>query len=125
MNARKAKQYKNLLHKKMTEIQNTVKINRLDSDEAENFPDPCDLAAFETGYVARILSLERHRSTILELRKAIRRIDEGAFGICRICGNIIPGKRLRANPTADLCIECRKKAEQGRPLSKEEHAEYE
>lgn len=36
---------------------------------------------------------------------ALKRIDEGKYGKCEVCGKEIPGDRLEANPAAATCIE--------------------
>ena len=36
---------------------------------------------------------------------ALRRIDDGTYGTCRICGREIGPERLEARPWADLCID--------------------
>ncbi len=36
---------------------------------------------------------------------ALRRIDDGTYGKCRICGREIAPERLEARPWADLCID--------------------
>jgi len=43
-----------------------------------------------------------------ELRAALRRIDQGIYGICRATGKLIPAERLRAVPHATLCVEAKK-----------------
>lgn len=37
---------------------------------------------------------------------ALRKIDEGAYGVCENCSKPIPQKRLMAMPYARLCIKC-------------------
>jgi DnaK suppressor protein len=37
---------------------------------------------------------------------AIARVDDGTFGVCTRCGRPIGAERLRARPTAELCIAC-------------------
>ncbi|MFF1572940.1 TraR/DksA family transcriptional regulator [Leifsonia sp. NPDC058292] len=37
---------------------------------------------------------------------AIARVDDGTFGVCMRCGRPIGVERLRARPTAELCIAC-------------------
>ena len=46
------------------------------------------------------------------LREALRRIGDGAYGICR-CGKEISRDRLEALPHATMCIECKSKEESG------------
>jgi RNA polymerase-binding protein DksA len=46
------------------------------------------------------------------IERALREIDTGGYGICNRCGQEIDPKRLKARPTAILCIECQRKQEQ-------------
>ena len=48
---------------------------------------------------------ERQRQFIGHLRKALERIDNKTYGICRATGKLIPKERLRAVPHATLCVE--------------------
>lgn len=47
------------------------------------------------------------------LRNAIRRVEEGHYGVCVDCGVDIPLARLRAQPIAVRCVECQSRAEHG------------
>jgi len=47
------------------------------------------------------------------LRNAIRRIEEGHYGVCVDCGVDIPLARLQAQPIAVRCVECQSRAEHG------------
>lgn len=42
---------------------------------------------------------------------ALRRIDDGSYGICHDCGNPIDPRRVLAQPTALRCVECQTIAE--------------
>lgn len=42
---------------------------------------------------------------------ALRRMDEGTYGICANCNEEIPLERLEALPQAILCIKCKKQQE--------------
>lgn len=52
---------------------------------------------FETE-LAQEHSLE---SRLLEVERALERMRENAYGLCRACGGPIPEERLRANPAAE------------------------
>ena len=52
---------------------------------------------------------ERQRQFIDHLRKALIRIDNKTYGICRVTGKLIPKERLRAVPHATLCVEVKNK----------------
>ena len=48
---------------------------------------------------------EGAQQTLDEIAAALKRIDEGTYGICEVCGKPIGDERLRALPWARLCIE--------------------
>jgi len=46
------------------------------------------------------------------LNEALRRIDDGTYGACRICGCQISKERLKAVPHATMCIKCKSEEEE-------------
>jgi RNA polymerase-binding protein DksA len=51
------------------------------------------------------LSIEQNvRDLIAKIERALKRIDNGTFGVCELCGKQIEKARLKALPYADLCI---------------------
>ena len=49
------------------------------------------------------------KSKLVEIQQiglALKRIEEGSYGICSQCGERIAPKRLKALPTATRCIAC-------------------
>ena len=64
---------------------------------------------------AQAMSQASGRRREMMLRKisaALERIDNGDYGHCQSCEEMINRKRLEFDPTAVLCIECATKAEQ-------------
>lgn len=53
------------------------------------------------------------RARLAALGAALRRIDEGSYGECAGCGEMISAARLEARPEARLCISCESAAEAG------------
>jgi RNA polymerase-binding protein DksA len=51
------------------------------------------------------------RKLLYELNDALKRIEEGTFGICDDCKSFITKIRLKAVPSARLCIKRKKKRE--------------
>jgi len=51
------------------------------------------------------------RRAVYELDDALKRINEETFGICDECKGMISKVRLKAVPSARLCIKCQKKRE--------------
>ena len=51
------------------------------------------------------LSIEQNvRDLIQKIDRALRRIDDGTYGICEVCGKPIEKARIKALPYVDLCI---------------------
>lgn len=53
----------------------------------------------------------RTQQLVQEIRSAIQRIDDGEFGVCCLCSTSIGIGRLKARPTAMLCIHCQETLE--------------
>lgn len=51
------------------------------------------------------------RQSLYELDDAIKKIEEGTFGICEECKSVITKTRLKAVPFARLCVKCQEKKE--------------
>lgn len=44
------------------------------------------------------------QALLTEVQQALKRIDNGTYGICVVCGQAIPEKRLQAIPWAARCV---------------------
>lgn len=42
-----------------------------------------------------------------QIEKALKRIEDGTFGLCRVCGQEVPVARLEAVPTTEICVPCK------------------
>ncbi len=65
---------------------------------------------------AQAMSVEtgrRRRIKLLQIERALQRIDAGEFGDCFDCGEAIAAARLAIDPTTETCIECASRREQG------------
>ena len=47
---------------------------------------------------------------LVRVREAMKRVDDGSYGKCVQCGEMIDTDRLGIDPTAELCVSCAKKA---------------
>ena len=70
-----------------------------------------------------VCNLDREFNQLQNACAALRRIEEGRFGICQGCDEDIHPKRLAAVPWAAYCIQCQEAAdrslEEMRPLSRD------
>ena len=48
-----------------------------------------------------------------KLEQALDRIDDGIFGICKICAELIPEERMLEVPNATKCVGCKEKEKLG------------
>src|SRR5438093_13578399 len=56
------------------------------------------------------LKLKQTEAKILQaIDEALRRIEQGTYGICRDCGEPIASARLNAIPWARVCVSCKEK----------------
>jgi len=57
-------------------------------------------------------SLEENSEHVLaDIDAALKRIDDGTYGLCAGCGHQIAEERLEARPWATLCIGCQRERE--------------
>jgi len=57
-------------------------------------------------------SVERREAMLRDIEAALKRIDEGSYGLCRDCDEVIDPRRLEIDPTVLRCIDCASKSEQ-------------
>ena len=48
----------------------------------------------------------RRRVRLQRIEAALRRIDDGEYGYCAVCGEEIQPKRLAIEPTSERCVDC-------------------
>lgn len=77
----------------------------------------------DTGDRSMIDLLEDTGMTVADIRRqqltrmdeALRRLEEGTYGVCEECGEEIEEKRLEVAPYAPCCITCQAKREEPTP----------
>lgn len=58
------------------------------------------------------LGLASNEQQILNMvDNALRRIEDGTYGVCETCSKQIPAKRLNVMPHGPLCIKCQEEEE--------------
>jgi len=93
----------------LSEAEKTV--SEMTNGLRENYPDPNDRASLESDRNFELRIRDRERKLIIKMQAAIKRIDDGTFGLCELCGGPISEKRLMARPVTTLCINCKTKQE--------------
>ena len=96
--------YRNALEAKQAELVRLVR-NR-DGIAIEKSPDAFDEVQHASERELAIRNLDRESNLLRSVRGALRRLDEGSFGVCLHCEEDISPKRLAAVPWTPFCIEC-------------------
>lgn len=63
--------------------------------------------------------LTTHRENLIKVDMALRKLEEGTYGICEECGEEITEERLKILPFAIYCRECQEKKEILEKIEKE------
>lgn len=79
--------------------------------DPNDLPDEMDLAASEALQSFEFRLRGREKAHLKKLDLALRKLDEGSFGICAECEEPINKKRLEARPETQLCIRCKEDQE--------------
>ncbi len=89
-----------------------TKKTRLNNDyqtEWEEFGEKEDDNISEMENFERNLNLEETLETSLgKIDKALQKIEDGTYGKCEKCGNLIEEERLKVFPSASACMKCKK-----------------
>jgi RNA polymerase-binding transcription factor len=115
MDKRRVDHYRKQLLAKQEEIRRMVVRSDQDGREAdiEITQDVADRAA--NSYTKEFLfhQSDDNRRILQLIQEALRRANDGSYGLCVECQKDVQGKRLDAVPWARHCIECQEKQEKG------------
>jgi DnaK suppressor protein len=106
---------KALLAQKKQVLHELSDFSRKDSHETDNmatkFPEygdkPDENAQEMNDYSTNVATEKVLEKSLEDINKALERIKNGGYGVCKYCGNPIAEKRLLARPTASSCISCK------------------
>jgi len=104
------------------EISQTDAVGELSS--YDNHPADMATELYERG---KDIALNEHTEQELEdINEALHAIEEGTYGICKVCSLDIPLERLIAIPTAKTCVEHAEKdtVKRNRPVEEEVYSPH-
>lgn len=79
--------------------------------DPNDLPDEMDLASSEALQSFEFRLRGREKAHLAKLELALRKMDDGSFGVCAECDEYINKKRLEARPETQLCIRCKEDQE--------------
>jgi RNA polymerase-binding protein DksA len=87
--------------------------------ELSSVDDPAELGTETFERELALTQLEIVERKLTDVDEALRRLDQGSYGICEACGRPIEAARLEAMPAARYCLEDQAKLErQARPIKR-------
>ena len=101
--------YGTVLEAKRAELVEVVRSR--DGIVIEKSPDALDEVQYAADRELAIRSLDRDSIMLRNVRGALRRIEQGSFGVCLRCEEDISSKRLAALPWTAFCIHCQEIAD--------------
>jgi DnaK suppressor protein len=113
--------YKEILETKQAELAQLLR-NR-DAIAIEKSPDALDEVQHAAERELAIRNLDRESNLLRNVRAALRRMDEGMYGICVHCEEEISPKRLNAVPWTPFCIQCQEQADRNKEEGNENFEE--
>ncbi|MDO4569406.1 MAG: TraR/DksA C4-type zinc finger protein [Planctomycetia bacterium] len=87
---------------------------RQNRNESELSSMPIHMADVGSDNFEREFTLQLMQSghaTLQQINNALRRIEDGTYDVCEVCGAKIPKKRLQAVPYTSMCVKCAEKEE--------------
>ncbi len=102
---------KSSLEKQLRELQFDLGRN-MEEMHSPALPDINDQATLESERSFGLRIRDRERKLIGKVQDAIKRMEEGAYGVCESCGEPIGLKRLQARPVTTFCINCKAEMEE-------------
>jgi DnaK suppressor protein len=79
--------------------------------------DPTDIAsdAIDDEMALQVAEVETRER--IQIREAFEKVAAGTYGFCERCGDRIPVARLKALPSASMCVKCKELEEEYGPAA--------
>lgn len=107
MQAKQLEMFRKILKDRLTALE-TAAASRLGElvDQRDVLADTTDIASEESDRDMTLRMQDHERKIVDEIRAALKRLQDGEYGVCEACGDEVGERRLLARPTARHCIDC-------------------
>ncbi|RMG05596.1 MAG: TraR/DksA family transcriptional regulator [Nitrospirae bacterium] len=85
----------------------------------ETAMDDGDWSVADLAEDINLKKLTSHKESLNRIDVALRKLEEGTYGICEDCGTEISEERLRLIPFAIYCVECLEQREKMEEMERE------
>ncbi|HLT31401.1 MAG TPA: TraR/DksA C4-type zinc finger protein [Myxococcaceae bacterium] len=113
MNQKDLKRFKKMLEDSKASLLESAKRTLMEESnfDTDDLPDEIDLASSEYAQSMVFRLRDREKFLLMKIDRALKRVDDGTFGVCERCEEDISIKRLEARPVTTLCIRCKEEQE--------------
>ena len=108
MSTERQEHYRDLLEALAEEVKTFLKKSK-DASEAVELDTSIGRLSRMEAMQDQQMALElrrRKKRQLARVNNALRRLDEGAYGLCELCGGSISEERLEAFPDMMTCVNC-------------------
>ncbi len=97
-----------LLSRKEQILKNLTGVkDEIDELQHQELNDEGDYAAANSDSLVESAIMTQQQKELAEIENALRKIENGEYGICEMCEDPIGFQRLKVKPHAVYCIDCR------------------
>jgi len=98
-----------ILLERRDNILSNINNSRLNIDQLkdQDIKDDLDYAELVSDSFTEGMIANHQLEEFKQIEEALVKISKGTYGICDMCGIVIPLGRLKAKPFAKFCTECR------------------
>lgn len=79
----------------------------IDQLKEQEINDELDYAELVSDSFTEGMIANHQLEELKQIEEALKKINNGSYGVCDMCGVTIPLGRLKAKPFAKFCTECR------------------
>ena len=79
----------------------------IDQLKEQEINDELDYAELVSDSFTEGMIANHQIDELKQIEESLKKIEAGTYGICDMCGVVIPLGRLKAKPFAKFCTECR------------------
>jgi len=106
--------FKQMLEKRRKQILKNIEGSSKELNELhknQDVMDEGDIASVSADNLVNEEIIASQQKELIEIDEALRKIAQGAYGVCEMCEESIGIQRLKVKPFAKYCITCRQIAE--------------
>ncbi len=93
-------------------IEKTLKTSQ-DEEFTQLIPDITDEASRSFSHQMLLNLGKQDRERLIQVEESLYQIENGGYGICKLCEKPIPEARLKVVPFTQHCVSCLNEIEQG------------